>query len=102
MYSPPYLYKGTRPAITKIPSTIKRYSTISVTTTGGATRLTFTKPPSPTHGSEPNEGYMSFPIVKGRVDLSKALRRYLPAGHYRAWAVNGKGAVSVAKWVYIN
>ncbi|HET9650368.1 MAG TPA: hypothetical protein VFP34_19340, partial [Microlunatus sp.] len=101
MYSPPYLFKGTRPTITKIPSTIKRYSTISVGTTGGATRLTFTKAPSPTHGSEPNEGYMSFPIVNGKANLKYGLARYLPRGYYRVWAVNGKGAVSVARWVFL-
>ena len=102
IYSPPYLYKGTRPTITKIPTSIKRYGTISVGTTGGATRLTFTKPPSPTHGSEPNEGYMSFPIVKGKVDLKYGWARYLPRGHYRVWAVNAKGAVSTATWVYLS
>jgi hypothetical protein len=101
MFSPPYLYKGTRPAITKIQCTIDRYSTIPVSTTGGATRLTITKAPSPTHGSEPNEGYMSFPISSGKVNLSQGLARYLPRGFYRAWAVNAAGAVSTAKWVYI-
>lgn len=101
LYSPPYLYKGTRPEITNIPTSIKRYSTISVDTTGGATRLTFTKPPTPTHGMDPNDGYMSFPIVNGKVDLSKGWARYLPRGYYRVWAVNAKGAVSEAKWTYM-
>lgn len=101
LYSPPYLYRGTRPTITTIPTTIKRYSTISVTTTGGATRLTFTKPPAPTHGSEPSDGYMSFPIVGGKVDLSLGWARYLPPGKYRVWAVNANGAVSAARWVHL-
>jgi hypothetical protein len=101
IYSPPYLYRGTRPAITTIPTFIKRYSTITVSTTGGATRLTLTKPPAPTHGSEPNDGYMSFPIVNGKVDLSLAWARYLPPGKYRAWAVNANGAVSTARWVHL-
>jgi hypothetical protein len=100
-FSPPYLYKGTRPTITSIPCTIDRYSTISVGTTGGATRLTITKAPTPTHGSEPNEGYMSFPISGGKVDLSGGWARYLPRGFYRAWVVNSAGAVSTAKWIYI-
>jgi hypothetical protein len=101
IFSPPYLYKGTRPAITKIQCTIDRYSTIPVSTTGGATRLTITKAPAPTHGSEPNEGYMSFPISNGKVNLSEGWARYLPRGFYRVWAVNSAGAVSTAKWVYI-
>ena len=101
MFSPPYLYKGTRPAITKIQCTIDRYSTIPVSTTGGATRLTITKAPSPTHGTEPNEGYMSFPISSGKVNLTEGWARYLPRGFYRVWAVNAAGAVSTAKWVYI-
>lgn len=101
LYSPPYLYKGTRPTITKMPTSIQRYSTISVDTTGGATRLTFTKPPTPTHGMDANDGYMSFPIVGGKVDLSKGWARYLPRGYYRVWAVNAKGAVSKATWTYM-
>ena len=98
-YSPPYLYKGTRPTITAAPSVVKRGSTISVSTTGGATRLTITKPPSPTHGMDAGDGYMSFPITNGKVDLSGATARYLPTGNYRIWAVNAQGAVSKAKWV---
>ena len=101
LFSPQYLYKGTRPAITSIPCVIQRYSTISIGTSGGATRLTITKPPTPTHGSEPNEGYMSFPISGGKVNLSQGLGRYLPRGFYRAWVVNSAGAVSTAKWIYI-
>lgn len=98
-YSPPYLFKGTRPQITSAPSVIKRYSTITVRTTGNATRLTITKAPSPTHGMDPGDGYMSFPIKNGKVDLSGGLARYLPTGDYRIWAVNAKGSVSTAKWV---
>ena len=100
VFSPPYLYKGTRPTITSAPSVIKRYGTFSVKTTGGATRVTFTRPPSPTHGLDTGDGYMSFPIKNGKVDLSGAWKRYMPPGYYRMWAVNSKGAVSKAKWVY--
>jgi hypothetical protein len=100
VYSPPYIYKGTRPTITSAPSAIKRYGTFSIKTTGGATRVTFTKPPSPTHGLDSGDGYMSFPIKDGKVDMSGAWKRYMPPGYYRMWAVNAKGAVSTAKWVY--
>ena len=98
-YSPPYLYKGTRPTITAAPDVVKRGSTISVSTTGGATRLTITKPPSPTHGMDAGDGYMSFPITNGKVDLSGATARFLPEGNYRIWAVNAQGAVSKARWI---
>ena len=101
VYSPPYLYKGVRPTIVAAPSVIQRFSQISVKTTGGATRVTFTRAPSPTHGMDPGDGYLSFPIKNGKVDLAGALARYMPTGYYRMWAVNGKGAVSKAKWVYM-
>ncbi len=100
IYSPPYLYKGTRPTIVSAPDVIKR-TQISVTTTGGANRITFTRAPAPTHGMDPGDGYLSFPIKNGKVDLAGALSRYMPPGYYRMWAVNGKGAVSKAKWVYM-
>jgi hypothetical protein len=101
LYSPPYLYKGERPSILEAPSVIERFSQISVKTTGGATRLTFTRPPSPTHGMDVGDGYLSFPIKNGKVDMAGGLARYMPTGYYRMWAVNGKGAVSKAKWVYM-
>ena len=99
IYSPPYLYKGTRPTIVSAPDVIKR-TPISVTTTGGANRITFTRAPAPTHGMDPGDGYLSFPIRRARWTwpgrcLDTAAR------HYRMWAVNSKGAVSKAKWVYM-
>jgi hypothetical protein len=101
VYSPPYLYKGARPTIVSAPSVIQRFSKIPVQTTGGATRVTFTRPPAPTHGMDPGDGYLSFPIKSGKVDMAGGLARYMPTGYYRMWAVNGKGAVSKAKWVYL-
>jgi hypothetical protein len=102
VYSPPYLYKaGGRPAIVAAPTVIKRGTQISVSTTGGANRVTFTRPPSPTHGMDVGDGYMSFPIQNGKVNMAGALARYMPTGYYRMWAVNGRGAVSKAKWVYM-
>jgi hypothetical protein len=101
VFSPPYLYKGERPTIVEAPSVIKRFSVIPVRTTGGATRVTFTRPPSPTHGMDVGDGYLSFPIKNGKVDMAGALARYMPTGYYRMWAVNAKGAVSKAKWVYL-
>ena len=89
--SPPYLYQGRRPVITSVPAVVRRSSTIAVRTTGNATRLTITKAPSPTHGMDSGDGYMSFPLRNGRVDLSGASARYLPPGHYRIWAVNDRG-----------
>jgi hypothetical protein len=101
VYSPPYLYKGARPSIVSAPSVIKRFSTISVKTAGGATRLTFTRAPSPTHGMDVSDGYLTFPIRNGKVDMVGGWARYMPTGYYRMWAVNAKGAVSRAKWVYM-
>jgi hypothetical protein len=101
VYSPPYLYKGERPTIVAAPTVIKRGSQISVRTTGGANRVTFTRPPSPTHGMDVGDGYMSFPITNGKVNMAGALARYMPTGYYRMWAVNARGAVSRAKWVYM-
>jgi hypothetical protein len=101
VYSPPYLFKGQRPSIVSAPSVIKRFSVIPVATTGGANRITFTRPPSPTHGMDLSDGYLSFPIKNGKVDMAGGLARYMPTGYYRMWAVNPKGAVSKAKWVYM-
>jgi hypothetical protein len=35
------------------------------------------------------------------VDMAGGWARYMPTGYYRMWAVNAKGAVSKAKWIYL-
>jgi hypothetical protein len=92
-----------KPALVSIPKTIRRYSTITVKVSGGATHLTFTRPQATTHGYNPDERFMDFKIgAGGKVDLSGAWARYLPVGYDVAWAVNTHGSTDRSKWTYSN
>jgi Domain of unknown function (DUF1929) len=104
VYRPPYFYRGPRPEITRAPTEIVRGGTYVVrATTSNArlTRVTLTTPSAPTHASEPNQRYISFPVVDGSVRFGPS-RAVLPAGWYRLWAVDSLGRPSaVARWVHL-
>jgi Domain of unknown function (DUF1929) len=104
MYSPPYLFKGTRPTFTHAPTTITYGGSYAVTaTTPGSTfsRVTITTPPSPTHSVEPNQRYISVPVVGRRITIPGS-SSVLSPGKYRMWALNARGVPSVARWVTLS
>jgi hypothetical protein len=104
MYSPPYLFKGTRPTFTQVPAQVRYGGSypVAATTPGSTfTRVTVTTPPSPTHSVEPNQRYLSLPVVNGRITVPSA-PSLLPPGKYRLWAVNARGVPSVASWVTLS
>jgi hypothetical protein len=105
VYRPPYFYRGPRPEITQAPTEITRGRTYTVrASTSGArlTRVTLTTPSAPTHASEPNQRYISFPVVDGAVHFGPS-RAVLPAGWYRLWAVDSEDRPStVARWVHLS
>lgn len=104
VYRPPYFYRGPRPQITRAPTDVVRgrtYTVKATTTNSRLARVTLTAPSAPTHASEPNQRYISFPVVDGTVRFG-ASRAVLPAGWYRLWAVDSNGRPStVAHWVHL-
>jgi hypothetical protein len=103
VYSPPYLFKGTRPVITKAPTEVAYGGTYPVgATTSGATltRFTLTTPVSDTHSMDNNQRYLSLPVVNGAITMP-AQSAILPPGWYRLWAVDSKGSVSRAHWIHM-
>ncbi len=104
MYSPPYLFKGTRPVITDASREMAHGGTYPVGTTAtGATvdRITLTAASSPTHGSDNNQRYASLPLTDGQITIPES-RTILPPGWYRLWAVDSLGRVSVCTWVHLD
>jgi hypothetical protein len=104
VYSPPYLSKGTRPAITSAPTEVSYGGTIPVAATAATgrtiTRITVTTAPSATHSTDLNQRYLSLPYTNGSVTLPTQAT-IMPPGWYRIWAVDDQGVPSVAKWIHI-
>jgi Galactose oxidase-like, Early set domain/Bacterial Ig domain/Kelch motif len=102
IYSPPYLFKGTRPVITTAPNLVSYNSNFSVATPD-ATRIAIVSLlplGSVTHHFNANQRYLSLPFqtnvsgldIQAPVDANVA-----PPGYYMLFIVDTNGVPSVAK-----
>jgi hypothetical protein len=102
-WSPPYQFLGTRPTLA-VPTTDMKYdATYTMTTTGGADRISVLTWSDPTHATQPNQRYLSLPLSgSGAITLPTRASRVLTPGWYRLWAVNPAGALSKAVWIHLS
>ena len=117
IYSPPYLFKGKRPAIGKAPKRAGWGERIKVVTKGRskATSAVLVAPGATTHGADMNQR-----VVPLRSKIKKSVKRkgrkrgydglevttppkpaVAPPGYYMLFVLNAKGVPSVAKWVQL-
>ncbi|MFI5683728.1 galactose oxidase-like domain-containing protein [Streptomyces sp. NPDC051636] len=105
IYTPPYLYKGTRPTITSLISTEWKYGdTQRITVDRPIAKAELIRPAAVTHSSDPNQRFVDLPLsVDGdNVDLNVTSNPNLaPPGWYMLFAVDAGGVPSVAKWVHL-
>jgi Domain of unknown function (DUF1929)/F5/8 type C domain/Glyoxal oxidase N-terminus/Kelch motif len=106
IYSPPYLFKGARPAITSAPATINYGQNFVVQTpdAAGITKVTLIRLPSVTHSFNQNQriNKLSFSQVSGGLNVTAPANANLcPPGHYMLFILNGNGVPSVASIVNV-
>ncbi|GGJ08998.1 galactose oxidase-like domain-containing protein [Streptomyces brasiliensis] len=105
IYTPPYLYKGTRPAITSVIDSEWTYGdTQRITVDRPIAKAELIRPAAVTHSSDPNQRFVDLPLtVDGNnVDLNVTSNPNLaPPGWYMLFAVDSNGVPSVAKWVHL-
>ncbi|MEU2063080.1 galactose oxidase early set domain-containing protein [Streptomyces sp. NPDC013455] len=105
IYTPPYLYKGTRPAITSVINQEWKYGdTQRITVDRPVAKAELIRPAAVTHSSDPNQRFVDLPLsVDGNnVDLNVTNNPNLaPPGWYMLFAVDANGVPSVAKWVHL-
>ncbi|MFF5028356.1 galactose oxidase-like domain-containing protein [Streptomyces collinus] len=105
IYTPPYLYKGTRPAITSVINQEWKYGdTQRITVDRPIAKAELIRPAAVTHSSDPNQRFVDLPLsVSGNnVDLNVTNNPNLaPPGWYMLFAVDAGGVPSVAKWVHL-
>jgi hypothetical protein len=106
LYSPPYLFKGPRPWISKAPSTVNYGETFFVGTADPASikRVTWIRLGSVTHAFDSNQRFneLSFGLTTGGLNVTAPSSRNLaPPGHYMLFILNGKGVPSTARVVRI-
>ncbi|AOR32400.1 galactose oxidase [Streptomyces fodineus] len=105
IYTPPYLYKGTRPTITSVINQEWKYGdTQRITVDRPIAKAELIRPAAVTHSSDPNQRFVDLPLsVDGdNVDLNVTNNPNLaPPGWYMLFAVDANGVPSVAKWVHL-
>ena len=104
IYSPPYLFKGSRPTITSAPSSLAYAAQFTVQTPDAAniSSVALLRLGSVTHAFNQNQRYipLSFTASAGSLSLQAPSNSNLaPPGYYMLFLVNGSGVPSVAKFV---
>ena len=105
-FSPPYLFKGPRPTLSAVPSTIGYGQSFSVQSPEAAniTKVTLIRITSVTHAFNQNQrlSVLSFTPGPGTLDIvAPANANIAPPGHYLLFIVNGSGVPSIGSIVQL-
>jgi hypothetical protein len=105
-FSPPYLFKGTRPVITSAPATATYGSSMSVQTPDAASigSISLIRIGSVTHSFNTSQYIVPLPFAAGAGTLSvqtPANANLAPPGYYMLFILNTNGVPSVASIVQI-
>jgi galactose oxidase len=104
IFSPPYLFKGTRPRISSGPSSIGYSQTFFVGTPTPAVirRVTLVRLGSVTHAFDSNQRFNELAFTRTAEGLNvqaPGSRNLAPPGHYMLFILNDKGVPSSARMV---
>ena len=107
IYSPPYLFKGTRPVISSAPTSVSYGQQFTVNTPDAANiaKVTWIRLSSVTHSFNANQriNRLSFAQTAGGLNITAPSNRNLcPPGHYMLFILNSNGVPSVAKTIKIS
>jgi hypothetical protein len=107
IYSPPYLFKGDRPTISSVDSSVVYGQPFSIATPNAAdiTRVALVKPGAVTHSVDFDQRYVDLSWVQdgdGNLVTTAPLDgNQAPPGWYMLFVVNSAGVPSVASWVHV-
>jgi hypothetical protein len=106
-FSPPYLFKGTRPTVTQTPQQISYGSNFLVSTpdAGSITKVVLIRTGAVTHAFDQNTRYvpLSFQQATGGLTVTAPPNGYVaPPGYYMLFIVNSAGVPSVAPFVHLS
>lgn len=106
IFSPPYLFRGSRPQIRSVSDTSWTYgSTQQVVVDGPIVKAALIRPEAVTHSSDPNQRYVDLPMsVDGNtIGLNLTSNPNIaPPGWYMLFVVGANGVPSVAKWIHVS
>lgn len=107
IFSPPYLFNGTRPAIQSAPTSVTYNSKFKITTTDASTitRVALVRPSATTHADDFDQRYVDLPFTLGSGTITAttpANGSQAPPGYYMLVIVNSNGIPSVMPFLRLN
>lgn len=105
IYHPPYLFRGTRPKIWNVPTSVTYGKQYAIGCELDTTRLTMIRVGSVTHHCDCNQRMFEFEIT-GRTGTSAEItmpanRNIVPPGYYMLFGVTQNGVPSIAEFVHV-
>jgi hypothetical protein len=106
IFSPPYLFKGTRPTIGSAPGEVAPGATFNVGTPDAARikKVTLIALGAVTHAFDQNQRLLTLNFTKGNAGLTvtaPANNNWAPPGYYQLFLVNDQGVPSISKIVRV-
>jgi hypothetical protein len=106
IYSPPYLFAGTRPSISAAPSSVGYGQSMFISTPDAAsiTQVTWLRTASTTHTFDQSQRFMhlNFTQASGGLNVTTPANSNLaPPGYYLLFILNSSGVPAVAKIIQI-
>jgi hypothetical protein len=106
IYSPPYLFNGTRPRILSAPTTASVGAQISISAdTSQISSAVLVAPGATTHANDMHQRFIKLPIAANNSTISATLpasSTLVPPGYYMLFILNNNGVPSVAKFIKIS
>jgi hypothetical protein len=108
LYSPPYLFRGERPAIGAAPAAVGYGQQFDVASSSpGLTRAVLMAPSATTHAADMTQRHVELevagrPAGGGLTVRSPGHRNLAPPGYYMLFVLNEAGVPSVSRWVRLD
>jgi hypothetical protein len=102
IYSPPYLFRASRPKIVTAPASARVGSSIGVGTTGGARRAVLLSPAATTHATNMNQRMIELPssaVSASGLTVTIPADGSVPPGPYMLFVLDADATPSVASWI---
>jgi hypothetical protein len=101
-FEPPYLFnpdgtRAERPTLSGVPAEMSYGETHPINVSSDVTKVIMMSPASPTHSFDANQREIPLQYADGKITIN-ATSSLAPRGYYRLFAINSKGAISMAKW----
>jgi WD40 repeat protein len=106
VYSPPYLYRGTRPTITSAPRTLTYGQRFTITTPNSSSivRVALIKAGTVTHATHFDERFVDLTFTRGTGKITATAPpsgNYAPPGYYMIDILNSSGVPAVMPFVQL-